>query len=212
MSYAVVQGFLGDVPRLNILNETIRNLYFHVGMWFAMIPMMLVSLIYAIMALVTSKLKYDLKSASFAEAGLVFGILGVLTGMLWGNFTWGDFWPNDPKLHGAALTVLCYFAYFILRNGIADLEKKNKVSSAYNIFAFVLLVLFLIIYPRMSRSLHPGNGGNPGFSTYDLDSSMRMVFYPAVIGWNLLGVWVSNMRWKIGLIKNKKLLKDLGEL
>ncbi len=48
LSYAFVQGFLGDVPRLNILNETIRNLYFHVGMWFAMIALMTVSLVYSI--------------------------------------------------------------------------------------------------------------------------------------------------------------------
>lgn len=34
--YTITGGLLMDVPRVRILNETIRNLYFHVCMWFAM--------------------------------------------------------------------------------------------------------------------------------------------------------------------------------
>jgi heme exporter protein C len=46
--YSVVGGFLFDVPRLNIVNETIRALYFHVPMWFAMVMMFLISTVYAV--------------------------------------------------------------------------------------------------------------------------------------------------------------------
>ncbi|NDC42705.1 MAG: ABC transporter permease, partial [Chitinophagia bacterium] len=35
--YTIIAGFLAQVPDMNILNETIRNLYFHVPMWFTMI-------------------------------------------------------------------------------------------------------------------------------------------------------------------------------
>ena len=37
--YTVIGGFLIPVPRLHILNETIRMNYFHVPMWFAMISL-----------------------------------------------------------------------------------------------------------------------------------------------------------------------------
>jgi heme exporter protein C len=50
-------------------------------------------------------------------------------------------------------------------------------------------------------SLHPGNGGNPGFNAYDLDSRLRMVFYPAILGWTLLGVWLVSLRVRIKRIK-----------
>jgi heme exporter protein C len=53
----------------------------------------------------------------------------------------------------------------------------------------------------MVDSLHPGSGGNPGFNTYDLDSNMRMVFYPAVIGWILMGVWFATLRIRVMLIR-----------
>jgi heme exporter protein C len=49
----------------------------------------------------------------------------------------------------------------------------------------------------MVASLHPGNGGNPGFGKYDLDSNMRMVFYPAIIGWTLIGIWLLNIGIRI---------------
>lgn len=44
-----------------------------------------------------------------------------------------------------------------------------------------MMVILLMIMPRYYDSMHPGKGGNPAFDTYDLDSNLRMVFYPAVI-------------------------------
>ena len=38
---------------------------------------------------------------------------------------------------------------------------------------------------------------------YDLDSNMRLVFYPAVIGWFLIGVWIVMLRIKMRLLEEK---------
>jgi heme exporter protein C len=127
----------------------------------------------------------------------------MLTGMEWANFTWGEPWSNDPKQLGTAISMLIYFAYMVLRGGMKDEEKRAKISAVYNVFAFALMIPLLWILPRMVDSLHPGNGGNPGFNTYDLDSNMRLVFYPAVIGWILLGVWFATLRIRIMLIRHK---------
>ena len=70
-----------------------------------------------------------------------------------------------------------------------DPHKRARLAAIYNIFAYVLTMVSLMVLPRLTDSLHPGNGGNPAFSQYDLDSSLRAVFYPAVLGWILLGVW-----------------------
>jgi heme exporter protein C len=200
--YSIIAGFLGDVPRRDILNETIRNLYFHVSMWFAMIAMMGASVTFSIINLSNNKLETDQRARLFAEMGLVFSILGLLTGMLWAKFTWGAFWTNDPKLNGTAITMLIYFAYFILRQSLEDTEKRARISGVYNIFAFVLMIIFIGILPRLTDSLHPGNGGNPAFSQYDLDHNMRLVFYPAVIGWILFGVWIVQIRLRVATLSN----------
>jgi heme exporter protein C len=59
----------------------------------------------------------------------------------------------------------------------------------------------------MQASLHPGNGDNPAFSSYDLDSTMRLVFYPAVIGWIILSIWIANLRIRMEVI-SKKIVYD----
>lgn len=201
--YSIAMGLTGPVPKQNILYETIRNLYFHVPMWFAMIVMMLVSLIYGIGYLSSNDIEKDTKSVIFANTGIVFAILGLITGMIWAQFTWGKFWTNDPKLNGTAITMLIYLAYFILRGSIEDHQKRARISAVYNIFAFVLMIVFIGVLPRLTDSLHPGNGGNPGFNQYDLDSDMRKVFYPAVLGWILVGTWISILKVKLKLVSDK---------
>jgi heme exporter protein C len=195
--YVHVGGMLFEVPRLNILNETIRALYFHVPMWFGMIFLFSVSVYYAVLYLRNPSAELDRKSVAFANVGLLFGLLGMVTGMLWANYTWGSPWHGDPKQNGAAIALLVYLAYFVLRGSLENEEQRARLSSVYNIFAFAAMIPLVFIIPRLTSSMHPGNGGNPGFNAYDLDSRMRMIFYPAVIGWILIGVWIATLRLRI---------------
>lgn len=199
--YTVVQGFLVEAPRLAILNETIRNLFFHVTMWFGMIILLVVSLVNSVKYLGSYDLASDVKAEESARVAMVFGVLGLLTGMVWAKYTWGAWWVNDVQLNGAAGTMLVYFAYFVLRGSMEDEDKKARISAVYSIFAFAMMLVFIIILPRMTDSLHPGKGGNPGFSTYDLDSNLRAVFYPAIVGWTLLGVWLMQIRVRLRKIE-----------
>ncbi len=198
--YTIVAGFLLPVPRLNILNETIRNLYFHVPIWFSMIVLYSCAFYYSIKFLRTGDLIDDIYAVQFTNTGIVLNILGYATGMEWAKYTWGTAWVPDAKLLGAALSMLIYFAYSILRSGLKDDEKKAKIGAVYNVFAFAMMIPLLLILPRMVDSLHPGNGGNPAFSKYDLDSDMRLVFYPAIIGWILLGVWIATIKIRLELV------------
>src|ERR1700712_3372598 len=86
--YTIVGGLLRDVPRLFILNESIRNLYFHVCMWFGMMILFIVSFIYSIKYLRSSNHRNDIFDSNFAAIGSFFGILGYATGAIWANYTW----------------------------------------------------------------------------------------------------------------------------
>jgi heme exporter protein C len=202
--YSIIAGLLMPVPHLNILNETIRNLYFHVTMWFSMIFLMLMSMVQSVKYLSGFDKVRDLKAEALASTGMFIALLGLTTGMIWAQFTWGAFWVNDPKLNGVAVTMLIYLAYFILRNSIENEDAKARVSAIYNIIAFVMMIVFIGVLPRMADSLHPGNGGNPAFGTYDMNNSMRMVFYPAVIGWILISSWIAQLRFRIKVLEINK--------
>lgn len=201
--FTITAGFLLDVPRLNIVNESIRSLYFHVPMWFGMITMFLISVIYAIRHLRKPSIESDIYSVEFAHVGVLYGILGTVTGMIWANYTWGSPWHGDVKQNMSAITMLIYLAYFILRSSVSNDEQRSRLSAVYNIFAFAAAIPLLFIIPRMTSSMHPGNGGNPGFNMYDLDSKMRPVFYSACAGWILLAGWIATLRVRIRLVSEK---------
>lgn len=201
--YTLIAGLLLDVPRLPILNETIRALHFHVTMWFGMIIMLVVAVVYSVKYLRSSDIQHDDIAIEFTNAAILFGVLGIVTGMLWAKFTWGDYWSGDPKQNGSAIGLLMYFAYLILRNSLTDVHQRARIGAVYNIFAFAAFIPLIFVLPRLTDSLHPGNGGNPGFNAYDLDSKLRLVFYPAIIGWTLLGTWLANVRVRMKRIERK---------
>jgi heme exporter protein C len=190
-------------PYRNILVETIRNTYFHVPLWMAMMAILFISMVKSISYLRGGTITSDNAAVSFASTGLLFGILGIITGSIWARNTWGAYWSFDVKQNTATIALLVYAAYFVLRHSISDKDLARKVSAGYNVFAFIPLIPLLYIIPRMTASLHPGSGGNPAMGGEDLDNTMRLVFYPAVIGWFLIGVWISTLHSRFLTVKEK---------
>lgn len=204
--YAIVGGMLMPVPARPIVNESIRNLYYHVPMWFSMMTLMTVSVVYSIRYLRSPKLQYDISARWFAGTGTVLGVLGIVTGAIWAKFAWGAFWSNDIKQILAAIALLIYAAYFVLRGSVEDLDKKARISAVYNIFAYTMLFPTLFIIPRLYESLHPGGEGNPAINQNDIAPMMRVVFWPAVLGWTLLGVWITSLQVRVQKLADKNLL------
>jgi len=195
-------------PYQPIIIESIRNLMWHVPMWFTMFVVMTISFIASLRALSKKNIVptntiniHDLKASSAAGVGLFFCTLGLITGSVWARFAWGAWWTNDPQLNGAMVVFLMYVAYFILRKSVPDEEKRARLSAIFNIFAFVLMVILLMVMPRFAEGLHPGKSGNPAFSQYDLDSSLRSVFYPACLGFILLGYWLYTINYRINKLE-----------
>ncbi|SDF62140.1 heme exporter protein C [Dyadobacter soli] len=194
--YVFVAGLINSVPRLPILNETIRNSFYHPPLWIAMMTLLLLSAVFSIRFLSKGKMLDDLWAIEFANTAILFGVLGCITGSVWAYFAWGDFWPNDPKTNGVAVGMLLYVAYFILRASFEDELRRARVSAIYNIFAFAMFIPLIMILPRLTDSLHPGNGGNPGFNQYDQDKSITMIIRPAFIGFTMLGLWITQLRFR----------------
>jgi heme exporter protein C len=183
-------------PFRNILAETIRNTYFHVSLWLAMVAIFIGSVYYSIRYLRTLDAEADQRAVSLTRVGVCYGILGLITGAIWAKNTWGAYWSWDVKQNMTAISLLIYFAYFVLRNAFEDYEKQARLSAVYNIFAFAALIPLIYVIPRMTDSLHPGSGGNPALGGEDLDNTMRLVFYPAVIGWTLFGLWIAQLAFR----------------
>ena len=213
-------------PYRSLLAETIRNTYFHVSLWFAMMFLFIAAVTYAVKYLRRkSKLEAggvldftDLHSVSaleradhwslvFTGVGMLFGVLGLLTGAVWAKYTWGSYWNWDIKQFTTLIALLIYAGYFVLRAAFPDPERRARLGAVYNIFAFACLIPLIYILPRLSAtSLHPGAEGNPAMGGEDLDNTMRMVFYPTIIGWTLFGGWMAGVAFR-ARVASERLLR-----
>lgn len=190
MTLVVSGGFLIQIPDIPILEQTARNIFFHVPMWMTMFTLFVISFWYSIQYLNDPRMDYDIKAESAATVGVVFGVCGLLTGSLWARFTWGSWWTfAEPKMNLAALALMIYVAYFVLRSAFDDHEKRAKLSAVYNIFAVTTIPFLLYVVPRQLTSLHPGADGNPAFSEITA-AELRYILYPAFIGFIALGYWI----------------------
>jgi heme exporter protein C len=194
-------------PYRSILNETIRNTFFHITLWFSMFILLIGAVYQAARYLRTKDIDNDHKSRSLTVVAVLFGILGLVTGSIWARFTWGTWWTSDVKLNMAAISMLMYVAYFVLRSSIKDQDQKARLASAYSIFAFFVMIPLVFVLPRLTDSLHPGNGGNPALGGEDLDNTLRMIFYPAIIGFTLIGVWMATLYYRYIVLEETVALK-----
>ncbi|MBC7776903.1 MAG: cytochrome c biogenesis protein CcsA [Phycisphaerae bacterium] len=205
-SLHIIKDF--SFPYRNVIYESIRNTFYHVPRWFALMFLFAASVLSSVRFLLSKKLDFDRRASALAEAGLLFGIMGLVTGMLWANYTWGAPWSNDIKQLMTAVVLLIHLAYFILRRSFDEPEKGARLSAVYNIFAFASLIPLLYIVPRMFASLHPGSTGNPAFGSQDLDNTMRMVFYPAILGFTGIGFWLAQLRTRAKRVEDRMIGLD----
>lgn len=202
----MIYGLLIPLPSdVGMLDETIRNLFYHVPMWFGMMIILLGAWIYSIIYLQNMNYRYEIYARALTYSGILMGLGGLFTGMFWGYNTWGTPWTNDPKINGVAVGMTMYAGYWLIQKSVNDGEKKARLSSVYNIFIFPLFIALIFVMPKLAKfSIHPGSGESVNFKAYNKTSSMEMVFYPAIIAWTLLFVWISEIRARIELFKQHK--------
>ena len=198
-----------NFPFLPNIYESVRNTFYHVALWFAMFFTFIWGVVHSIQYLRTLDPERDFKASGFTSSGILFGILGLVTGMMWASYTWGEAWSWDIKQTMTAILLLVYLAYFVLRMSFEDDERRARISAIYNIFAFVCIIPLLYVIPRLVDSLHPGGQGNPAFSTGDLDMKVRVLFYMSVLGWCMIGYWMSNLYYRSKKIESFLLENDI---
>ncbi|MCZ2355417.1 MAG: cytochrome c biogenesis protein CcsA [Bacteroidia bacterium] len=219
--YALVVGLTKTLPDIGgNIQQSSRNLFYHVPMWFTMYLMMFFSWIFSVLYLWKRFLWLDRVASEAATVGIFFGMLGLSTGIVWSRVTWGELLPDfdtdawwiwDPKQTLALASVLMYGAYLFLRSSMDDSRKKALVSGIYNMFAFVNLIPLTYIIPKLVGGLHPGTSETaPVFSAKGIGESYRLVFYPAIIGFMLLGCWILELRIRTQQIKTYLLEKQIN--
>jgi heme exporter protein C len=119
------------------MGEVYRIIYAHVpAVWMALLGATL-NFACSIAYLMKKSWVSDSLAEAAAEVGLVFGVIGVSLGAIWGKPTWGVYWTWDPRLTTAAILLVIYAGYGALRKFIEDPEKRATWSAVVGVIAFV---------------------------------------------------------------------------
>lgn len=198
-----------EYPFIEALQHRIKNLNLHVPLHWTSFIAYLVSLIFSIRYLKHNRLEDDIVASSAIKIGLIFTILGTVTGMIWAKFNWGAYWNWDPRQTTILVIMLIYFAYFGLRNSLDSFEKKAKLSAVYSIISFIAVPVLMFIIPRLLPSLHPGGKDDgttgPVISTQAdmVDSSLAFIFYLSIAAFLFIYFWYLSIEIRQKMLENK---------
>jgi len=130
--------------------------------------------------------RWDLMSETGVEIGLVFTLVGIVSGSIWAKPVWNTWWTWDPRLTTSAVMVLIYLAYQMLRRGLDDPGRRARYSAVYAVAGFVTVPLTFFSI-RLFRTIHPVVvGGSSGM--FAMDQAMLMAFFSCLISFTVLFV------------------------
>jgi heme exporter protein C len=175
-------------PTELVMGAVQRVFYFHIGTaWTALLGFILAA-VFSVIYLIKKDLKWDRLQVASIEVSLVFFLITIVLGSIWARPAWNTWWTWDPRLTTAAVTELIYIAYFMLRQGLDDPERRARFGAVYALVGGISApITFFAI--RLFRTIHPVviGGGNPeaqgGFA---MTADMRTAFFFALITFTII--------------------------
>lgn len=175
----------GDVQRI---------FYFHVGIaWVAGLAL-LVTFVSSILHLARGEQrKYDIVALASVEIGVVFGVMVVLSGMLWARPVWYTWWTWDPRLTTTAISLFIYVAYLMLRGAIDDPQRRARFAAVYAIIFFASVPITYLATTWWG-GLHPPLAATGDFA---LTASMRPAMFLSLAAFTLIYVVLLRARMRV---------------
>jgi heme exporter protein C len=182
--------------------------YFHVPIAISAYLSFAVVFVASISYLRSKQQKWDIIALSAAEVGVIFAILTLLSGSIWGKSAWNAYWVSwDIRLNTSLVLFLIYLAYLMVRQAVEEPEKRARLSAVFGIVGFISVpVSFLSVrfYARQHPCVVPPcpSGGGGGIS-----GDVLIFFLINVAAFFLLAASLILMR-----IENEKMKENINEL
>jgi heme exporter protein C len=126
--------------------------YFHVPSWFAMFTAIGICGVASLIHLFRTNPRADRIAEAAGEIAVLFGLMGLVTGPLWGRKAWGVWWIWDAKLTIALLLEMTFISGILVRKYGGP--GSDKLASAVGIFG---LAVTPFVYEAVNiwRTIHP---------------------------------------------------------
>lgn len=174
-------GFAGtDIQQGNVQ----RLFYFHMPSFFGAFTAFGATVLGGIMYLWKRHPKWDTLALAGVEVGLAMSIICLFTGSVWARPIWNTWWTWDPRLTSAAIMVLTYAAYLMLRAGVENPDLRRRFMSVYGILAFSTVLLTLFIIRFREDTIHPvivGASPQNAQGTFEATTGVAIALVPSML-------------------------------
>lgn len=173
--------------------------FFHVPVALAGFAAFGLALYHSLAYLVRPHLGRDRAAHAAVEVGVVYGLITLVTGMIWGEAEWGVPWRwEDAKLVLVLVMVLIYAGYLLLRREQPDPDRRARVSAVYAVAGFATVPLAWFAQ-RIWQSNHPTVFGNEASNTGVVTPGVLPVFLVSLVFFLVLFLFL--YRWRRRLLE-----------
>jgi heme exporter protein C len=192
-------------PTELVMGAVQRVFYFHIGTaWTALLGFILAA-VFSVVFLISKDLKWDRYQVAAIEVSLVFFLITIVLGSIWARPAWNTWWTWDPRLTTAAVTELIYIAYFMLRQGIDDPDRRARFGAVYALVGGLSApITFFAI--RLFRTIHPvvvGGANAEAQGGFAMSGDMKVAFFFALFAFTVIFVDLYWNRVRLGNLQEK---------
>ncbi len=192
-------------PTELVMGNVQRVFYFHIGTaWTALLGFILAA-VFSVIFLITKDLKWDRYQVAAIEVSLVFFLITIVLGSIWARPAWNTWWTWDPRLTTAAVTELIYIAYFMLRQGIDDPDRRARFGAVYALVGGLSApITFFAI--RLFRTIHPvvvGGANAAAQGGFAMTGNMKVAFFFGLFAFTVIFVDLYWNRVRLGDLQEK---------
>ena len=118
-------------------SHSVRIMYVHVPAAWITLGIFSVITFLSVSGYIFKVRNFFLISKSLAPSGLVFNIISLVTGSIWGKPTWGTWWAWDARITSMLILALFYAMYLISWRIYKNEEKVFKISTIITILGII---------------------------------------------------------------------------
>src|SRR3954465_10046720 len=153
--FAYAPFAIQQAPYESTMGLVQKIFYFHVPSWIAMFLAAVVGGIAGALVIFAGRKDADRVAQAAAELAVMFGLMGLITGPLWGRKAWGVWWQWDARLTSALLMELIFVAYLLVRKyGGPGSEKLAAATALFGgataPFVYKSVDIWRTIHPKTS--------------------------------------------------------------
>ena len=181
-------------------SDSVRIMYVHVPSAWTSVGIFSLIAILSLGNLVFKNKYFLLIAKSLAPSGLVFNIIALVTGSIWGRPTWGTWWAWDARITSMLILCIFYILYILSWRILENKTSVNKITSLISILGLINLPIIKFSVEWWNTLHQPASITLSGSTIH---SSMLVPLFIMTAAFVLFSILIFLMKYNTELIKIK---------